>query len=550
MSKIKKTIVLTLVLNLFAGFSTQAETGVGLYRPQAGVNSGSGFFKTVSEQSMTISAEQALGGGVISALSGFSLEYGANALTPLASVKLSRVEDNLQLPWNLQKISPAFSYEINPVQIFEPTKKLTVTMDYDKANKQFKQLYYFDAVKKNWLAVPSTDYPQEGKVKAVIDKSAALVAVFAKPGTLTVGKASWYKYKGGDFAASPDFPKGSQLRVTNLDNGKSVEIVVNDWGPERDKHPDRAIDLDKVAFAKIASTGAGIINVAVSPIKLAADANGRVLGVRAEALGVEPKIASKSVFVINESDGQTWLEKNSDAVRPIASLSKVVAMSVYLALKPDLEEIVTYKQADEQLNYLYCKPWENTKVKLKDGAQLKAKDLFNSALIGSANNAVESLVRNSGLSREAFIAKMNETVAAWGATNTKFVEPTGLSNKNVSSARDFAVIVREAMKNKTLAATSVQAAYSFTTLGKEKHTIKNTNKLIVEAAQLNLRAEQFPIIASKTGFLNEAGYCLTTRVKHGDNNYTIVTLGAPTRAASFTDMADLINYLKFKSTWI
>jgi D-alanyl-D-alanine endopeptidase (penicillin-binding protein 7) len=547
MLKKKYIIVPALLLALTPLLEVQAAAvGIGLYRPQS----------TVVNSPLVVSQEQLVEVGLAQALSGasagvakeFVLDYGAGMLSAGTSIKLAQVGQKVDLPWNLQKISEVWRYEISGSN--DLAKGLTVSVAYTPGDKQFKQLYYFDEVKKSWLALPSTDYPQESVVRAVITKPTAMLAIFAKPGTLTVGKASWYKYKNGDFAASPDFPKGSKLRVTNLDNGKSVEIVVNDWGPERDKHPDRAIDLDKLAFAKIASTGAGIINVAVSPIQIAPDTSGRVLGVKAEALGTMPTLASKSVMIMKESDGQAWMAKNGESVAPIASLSKVVAMSVYLDLQPELERIVDYKKSDEQWNLKYVKAWENTRVNLKEGAKLKARDLFNAALVGSANNAVEALVRQSGVSRDEFIAKMNAKVQGWGALNTKFVEPTGLSNKNVSSAHDYAIIVRESAKNKVLADASVLAKYSFTTFAKDKYTIRNTNKLIVEAAQLNLRAEQFPIISSKTGFLNEAGYCLMTRVKQGEDNYTIVTLGAPSREASFNEMADLINYVKFKNTWI
>lgn len=547
MLKKKYIIVPALLLALTPLLEVQAAAvGIGLYRPQS----------TVVNSPLVVSQQQLVEVGLAQALSGasagvakeFVLDYGAGMLSAGTSIKLAQVGQKVDLPWNLQKISEVWRYEISGSN--DLAKGLTVSVAYKPGDKQFKQLYYFDEVKKSWLALPSTDYPQESVVRAVITKPTAMLAIFAKPGTLTVGKASWYKYKNGDFAASPDFPKGSKLRVTNLDNGKSVEIVVNDWGPERDKHPDRVIDLDKLAFAKIASTGAGIINVAVSPIQIAPDTSGRVLGVKAEALGTMPTLASKSVMIMKESDGQAWMAKNGESVAPIASLSKVVAMSVYLDLQPELDRIVDYKKSDEQWNLKYVKAWENTRVNLKEGAKLKARDLFNAALVGSANNAVEALVRQSGVSRDEFIAKMNAKVQGWGALNTKFVEPTGLSNKNVSSAHDYAIIVRESAKNKVLADASVLAKYSFTTFAKDKYTIRNTNKLIVEAAQLNLRAEQFPIISSKTGFLNEAGYCLMTRVKQGEDNYTIVTLGAPSREASFNEMADLINYVKFKNTWI
>jgi rare lipoprotein A (peptidoglycan hydrolase) len=82
------------------------------------------------------------------------------------------------------------------------------------------------------------------------------------------GAASWYKYKNCDCAASPDYPKGTRLKVTNLDNNKSLIVKVNDWGPERDKHPERVIDLDKTAFKKLGSLSRGILkNVRVELVK-------------------------------------------------------------------------------------------------------------------------------------------------------------------------------------------------------------------------------------------------------------------------------------------
>lgn len=77
------------------------------------------------------------------------------------------------------------------------------------------------------------------------------------------GAASWYAFTGTMAAANPWLPKGSYVRVTNVDNGKSVIVVINDRGPFV---PGRIIDLDKVAFQKIASLGAGVINVKMEEI--------------------------------------------------------------------------------------------------------------------------------------------------------------------------------------------------------------------------------------------------------------------------------------------
>jgi rare lipoprotein A (peptidoglycan hydrolase) len=80
------------------------------------------------------------------------------------------------------------------------------------------------------------------------------------------GFASWYRYRGGHFAASTEFKKGSILRVINPANGKFIDVTVNDYGPNKRKHPKRVIDLDKVAFGKIASLKSGLVKIVVMPL--------------------------------------------------------------------------------------------------------------------------------------------------------------------------------------------------------------------------------------------------------------------------------------------
>ncbi len=82
-------------------------------------------------------------------------------------------------------------------------------------------------------------------------------------GKANKGQGTWYSYMGGMFAASTSLPKGSYAKVTNLASGKSIVVQINDYGPQG---KGRIIDLDKVAFAKIAPLGAGIIGVKVEPI--------------------------------------------------------------------------------------------------------------------------------------------------------------------------------------------------------------------------------------------------------------------------------------------
>lgn len=127
-----------------------------------------------------------------------------------------------------------------------------------------RRIYYYNGVKSQWEELPSTDNPETQSVRALIHLPYARLAIFEDSEIPEVGEASWYGYKGCDCAASPDYAKGSYLLVTRIDDPtKSVTVKVNDYGPDRSVHPDRIIDLDKVAFAKLVSLGVGLIDVRV-----------------------------------------------------------------------------------------------------------------------------------------------------------------------------------------------------------------------------------------------------------------------------------------------
>lgn len=118
-----------------------------------------------------------------------------------------------------------------------------------------------------WRDIPSQGVPEKNLLRAKISTGTTYLAVFSHNQVLEKGLASWYKYKNCNCAASPDYPKGTQLKVTNADNGKSVVVKVNDFGPDRLKHPDRVIDLDIIAFNQLASKSKGLISVRVEPVK-------------------------------------------------------------------------------------------------------------------------------------------------------------------------------------------------------------------------------------------------------------------------------------------
>lgn len=433
------------------------------------------------------------------------------------------------IPWEWDALTPIYSYSFNNSETYDPAFPMTVRINYGKANNYFKQIFIADEISGVWTPLLTKDFPDKKYVTATITSTSGKLIVLVNPDILTVGTASWYAYKGGLFAASPDFKKGSILRVTNLSNNKYVDVTINDFGPERDKHPDRVVDLDKVAFQKIASLGAGLANIKIEPLKVVVPTTSK------QQISSTPIVSASSAVIIKESDGSIIWGKNEEKVSPLASLTKLVAAKVFLDTRPTLNKVVSYKVQDENYNYKYCNPWEIAKLTVKDGETMTIENLLYSALVGSANNAVESLVRVSGLNRDVFIKKMNETVKTWGATSTSFVEPTGLSPKNVSSPLDYAIITKEIFKNPLIQKISTTASYSFKTVNTKKaHTIKNTNKLLVSS--------QYPIIGSKTGYLDEAGNCLMTRVKAALGNLIVINFGSTSSANSFADNEQMIKY--------
>jgi D-alanyl-D-alanine carboxypeptidase len=457
-------------------------------------------------------------------------------LTDATDVELKNLQENLEMPWSLDKISDVYQFEFKNKQAYDNHKPFYIQLNYDRRDNKHKQVFFFDKNFSAWRPLPTTDYPEAQFVRSLIHLPFARIAVFSFPDILTIGKASWYNHKGGSYAASPDFPKGSRIRVTNLDNSKFVDVEINDFGPNRNLFPDRVIDLDKPAFLKIASLGEGIINIKIEPLFIAPGANSSILSIPGEGIKSKPVISTKSAVIMSEDSGTVLWSKNSTTTLPLASLTKIIAVKVFLEQNISLDKEVAYKAADAEHNYEFCKVWESAKLSIVEDETLTVEDLIFTSLVGSTNNTIETLVRVSGLDRQAFINRMNEYVESIGAKSTHFIEPTGLAPENVSSALDYAIISRDALKNDLIAKASSIQEYKFTTINKKNaHRIKNTNQI--------LRENRFHITGSKTGYLDEASYCLMVRTRDKDGrSLIVVTLGSATRPVSFGETTTLINY--------
>lgn len=450
-------------------------------------------------------------------------------------LNLEIINENIPGPEKMNMISQIYQYDIKEEKITNNSKPLTLEIAYDDPSTFYKKIYFYNKPTGSWLPLPSEDFPLAKKVVAKTFLGFSRIAIFEDPAVLSIGYASWYKHKNGMYAASPDYKKGTILRVQNLENNKYITVEVNDFGPDRNAFPDRVIDLDKVAFAKLTALSGGKVKVKVEPIAF------NIAEKQADK-NIKGAIAARSAIIINSKTKDVLYSQNEKEILPLASLTKLVAAKIFLDANANLGKTVVYKKQDEEYNYKYVDyKWESARLKVSEGETMTVRDLLYAALIGSANNSVESLVRVSGMSRDAFIKKMNKYVAELGATGTYFIEPTGLSPKNVSSAADYAIITKDAYKNKTLSQISSTAEYDFATINtKIKHHLTNTNALV--------KQNGYKIQGTKTGYLVEAGHCLMVKASEGAKEVIGVIFNAGSKTAAAENMKNLlkIGFAKIK----
>ncbi len=454
----------------------------------------------------------------------------AGRLKAPALIKLSEIHEETIPPAGFNPTPIMYQVDIPAAAFVAGRYYISIASSGSAAHKQ---IYFFDKnFAGNWRPLPTNENFAKGIISSHLTLPFVRLAVFESKTALAKGEASWYRYKNGMFAASPDFPKGTRLRVINKDNKKSVDVIVNDFGPDRSKHPNRVIDLDAAAFQRIANLGQGTIQVMVEVL----NEDTTTAPTPQPSVNGEPVISATSALVFNSADKKVLWSKAPDSVIPLASLTKLVAIKVFLETKPDFNRVVAYSVKDEELNNKYVPASQSARLRLQDKETVRIKDLVYSSLIGSTNNTVESLVRVSGMSRAAFIARMNSKVKTLGATNTHFVEPTGLSTSNVTTANDYAIIARDAFLNPIIAEATTQSSYSFTSINKKiARSFKNTN--------LIAREQGSGLLGSKTGYLIEAGHCLVTKWPTDKNkNLIVVVFGEPSRQSSIDDTKKLLNF--------
>jgi D-alanyl-D-alanine endopeptidase (penicillin-binding protein 7) len=233
-------------------------------------------------------------------------------------------------------------------------------------------------------------------------------------------------------------------------------------------------------------------------------------------------VYARNALVMDAQTGEVLYSKNADRVVPIASLSKLMTAMVFLEQKPDLDREVEITRAEIT---------GGGQTRLRNREMVRLRDLLHMSLMCSDNVATRVLARESGLSRDAFLAAMNRRSADLGLRHTHFVETTGLDERNVSNAEDCARMLRAAAADPVIQDIMTTRIYEFRSAS-APHTIVNTNRLLVYG--------RYDVRGGKTGFISEAGYCFVTWVRTQGRDLVAVVLGAPTAATRFADVVRLV----------
>ena len=238
-------------------------------------------------------------------------------------------------------------------------------------------------------------------------------------------------------------------------------------------------------------------------------------------------LRSSVAYVIDQNSGESLFDKNSRAVVPIASITKLMtAMVVFDSKEPMTDQI---EVTDEDRDYE-----KNTGSRLSVGSVLSREDMLHIALMASENRAAAALSRYFPGGRPAFLAAMNAKARQLGMTDTHFENPTGLTSQNVSSARDLVKMVNAAYQYPLIRKFSTDHSYEVYT-GKRSLAYNSTNALV--------RNPTWDIGLQKTGFINEAGECLVMQATIHGRPMIIVLLDSSGKYSRFADATRLRTWL-------
>lgn len=253
-----------------------------------------------------------------------------------------------------------------------------------------------------------------------------------------------------------------------------------------------------------------------------------IINVKAEDLKLVEE--AKSSILIEASTGEIIHDSKSNERYAPASMTKIMSLIIIMeelekgSIK--LDEVITVSENAASMG--------GSQIYLEPNEKMTVDDLLKAICVGSANDAVVALAERISGSEQAFVFRMNEEVKKLGLKNTNFKNATGLDTANhYSSAYDMAMMARELVKhNKILEYSGIYETYLRQNT-KNKFWLVNTNKLIKTFDGMD---------GLKTGYTQEAGYCLTATAKRNNMRLIGVIMGEKTSAKRNAEMTKMLDY--------
>jgi len=234
-------------------------------------------------------------------------------------------------------------------------------------------------------------------------------------------------------------------------------------------------------------------------------------------------VNAKHALVLEDGTGKVLMEKNADAVVPIASLTKLMTAMVVLDAKPDMNEKIRIAQEDVDT-------LKHSASRVRVGAEMTRLAALKLALMSSENRAAAALARTYPGGLAGFTAAVQAKIRSLGLSQTAIAEPTGLSPANTSTAMEVAKIANAAARYPEISQITSDKKDVVPVNGRPRE-VRNTNRLV--------GAKGWDIQLSKTGYTEEAGRCLTMRMTSAGKPVTVVLLDADGSAQRLRDAAKI-----------
>jgi serine-type D-Ala-D-Ala endopeptidase (penicillin-binding protein 7) len=286
----------------------------------------------------------------------------------------------------------------------------------------------------------------------------------------------------------------------------------------------KAKKVTKAKSRKVAQGKKRTVAAAKKKVVLARKVAPPPLPASPDKLPIEASVA----YVIDQKTHEVLLSRNDDEVRPIASLTKLMTGLIVNDAGLPLGDELTITSDDVDT-------LKHSSSRLKVGTELTRRQALHLALMSSENRAAHALARTYPGGVSAFVNAMNNKARQLGMDQTQYVDPTGLSSRNRSSARDLAILAAAAYQRPLLRKYSTSPGYQLAVDGGKLRYV-NSNGLV--------RAGQWNIGLQKTGYISEAGQCLLVQTKVDGRNLIMVFLDSATKVTRLRDAEIVRRWIK------